>query len=138
MIPNWREELAWAAGFFDGEGSIGGYSNPEEAHISFVLRVYQTERTTLDRFHKAVLDIGAVNGPYFRQDRKEHHKPAYMYSVCGHPQVQAVIALLWPFLSQPKKNQTRKALRRLPLNPEQVRERQRAGRKRKMQSHDMS
>lgn len=138
MNTNWREDLAWAAGFFDGEGTIGGYSKLEEAHICFSLRVYQTERTTLERFHRAVLGIGSVVGPYFRKDRKAHHKPAYTYDVSGHRQVQAVIAMLWPFLSQPKKEQAKKALRRLPLKPDEVKERQRQGRRTgKTKTHDL-
>jgi hypothetical protein len=117
----WREELAWAAGFFDGEGTVGGYCKDGEVRINFVLKVYQTERSTLERFKAAVWGLGTVYGPYFRKDRKAYHKPSYHYGVTGHRNVQAVVAMLWPFLSAPKKEQVRKALQRLPLAPEQAR-----------------
>jgi len=138
MTNNWREELAWAAGFFDGEGTVGGYWREGENRIAFHLAVYQTERTTLDRFRAAVLGLGKVHGPHFRKDRKASHKPSYQYNIGGHRKVQAVIAMLWPFLSQPKKDQIKKALQRLPLTPEQSRiQRGVTRRKNALRSHDL-
>ena len=54
-----REELAWAAGFFDGEGCFCF----SEAGQYVCVSITQTEREPLDRFERAV-GLGKVNGPY--------------------------------------------------------------------------
>lgn len=56
-------ELAWAAGFFDGEGSTGCYSGVLSASIT------QHHPEVLERFAKAV-EEGHVNGPYSRKGKQ--------------------------------------------------------------------
>lgn len=89
-------EIAWAAGFFDGEGSVyftGKY---------LVLAITQADRRPLDRFRAAV-DLGTVNGPY-----RTEKSPYFTYSA-GVYGVQPVIEKLWPLLSEPKREQIAKA-----------------------------
>lgn len=50
-------ELAWAAGFFDGEGYIGC-----KADGSVRLSIDQIHKTPLERFQKAV-ELGSIIGP---------------------------------------------------------------------------
>ena len=54
-----REELAWAAGFFDGEGC---FSYTEKARYG-VATITQADIRPLDRFKTAVR-VGNVYGPY--------------------------------------------------------------------------
>ena len=98
----WREELAWCAGFYDGEGN-SGLTTQKYPRIS----VGQTEITTLERFHIAT-GVGKIYGPYVR--RKDHWSPIYMYIAKGSEEVQAVAAMLWEFLSQPKRLQLTETL----------------------------
>lgn len=98
-------ELAWAAGFFDGEGSICCSFRAGRAEISF--SVSQSDRRPIDRFHK-VIKVGSVRGPYAQ--RYVNGKPYYIYSVSTHSRIQAVVAMLWRWLSEPKREQVTRAI----------------------------
>ncbi len=98
-------ELAWAAGFFDGEGCTSiqvAYYNPQTGTKSMQMHISITQngRSTLDRFWNAVNKVGAVNGPYVRRTSSE----VYTYRATG-PKVAQVMEQLWPYMSQPKKEQ---------------------------------
>jgi hypothetical protein len=88
-------ELAWAAGFFDGEGS--SYTIKQK-YVQ--LSVSQQDRRPLDRFAKAV-GTGNVRGPYTGKARP---KPLYFWTSAG-TRATFVMTQLWPFLSDPKKEQ---------------------------------
>lgn len=87
-----RFELAWAAGFFDGEGCIRlarGYPN---------LHLGQTDRRPLDRFRAAV-GGGNVTGPY----DKRNSRPMFQWTCYTREEVERIVNLLWPYLSEPKR-----------------------------------
>jgi hypothetical protein len=98
-------ELAWASGFFDGEGSVF-YRGRKRKELS--LSIAQADRRPLDRFCQAV-GIGAVRGPY--QQRYKNGKLYFVFSVNTHVRVQAIVAMLWRYLSGPKQEQAAGALR---------------------------
>lgn len=106
-----REELAWAAGLFDGEGSI--YIRKEKAKTSDRILKYiqidigQTDRQVLDRFQKAVNGLGKVYGPYTTRSRvhKEWNQ-RWEFKGASFEHVQAIIAMLYQFLSPVKQGQT--------------------------------
>jgi hypothetical protein len=108
FIPN-REELAWAAGFFDGEGSTcGGVSRKGAAWLTMPIHQLtdssdDPNSSTLERFRNAVGGLGRI---YERRERADMH----VWTVGAFEDVQAVGAMLWPFLSQPKQKQFSKAL----------------------------
>jgi len=94
-------QLAWAAGFFDGEGSI-------QLRRGTLLQLYvgQTDPRPLERFAAAV-GVGKVNGPYGpypRKGRANTWKPMYAWQVGGR-KAEQVFDLLRPFLSEPKREQ---------------------------------
>jgi hypothetical protein len=95
--PN-REELAWAAGFFDGEGTT--YSNGRVPRVT----VPQADIRPIERFHRAVGGVGKV---VFVAPPKNFpsHKPQWHWTVTKFEHAQAVIAMLWPWLSEPKREQ---------------------------------
>lgn len=99
-----REELAWSAGFFDGEGTIG-LINASIRKPNLQLSVRQVRREPLDRFQKAV-GVGTIGGPY----KNPHGQDYFAYRVNGHRSVQTVVAMLWAFLSEPKREQAHKAM----------------------------
>jgi len=109
-------ELSWAAGFFDGEGSTT--SNPKYRRL--LVRVSQVRREPLDRFHRAIGGIGKITGPH-----KGHSPRAsdfYQWSGTSYAASQHVIAVLWKYLSEPKKEQAVEAFKRanrpmLPRGP---------------------
>lgn len=107
-----REDLAWAAGFIDGEG--GTYcSGPETARAGLLLKAGQAERSTLERMRDS-LGLGTVYGPY--KTAGLHHRPYWTCSIGGFEKVQAAVAMLWPFLSEPKRQQAHAALYRWKLH----------------------
>lgn len=101
-----REELAWAAGLFDGEGCTRTAQGPRRQYMKAWLTVSQNDRQVLDRFQAAV-GVGKVYGPYAARGRKN---PQYQFVVSDFPQVQAVVAMLWTWLSPVKRAQAKVAL----------------------------
>lgn len=114
-------ELAWAAGFFDGEGSIGTshskrkrlYADGMRHTKAITIDVRQVDRRVLDRFQRAVM-IGAVKGPYGPY-RNPNQQPFYAYVTSGLENTQAVIGFLWPWLSPIKRTQAIRALTQFHL-----------------------
>lgn len=104
MITLDREELAWAAGFFDGEGSTVPVSKSNSPPS---LSIYQLDKFCLDRFQDAVLGLGKVYGPY---NRKRNNDTFSIYKTTKYKDTQAVIALLWYWLSPLKKQQILKVM----------------------------
>ena len=94
-------ELAWAAGFFDGEGTVLSRKRSKWRELS--LSVPQSETSTLRRFHAAVGGIGKLRGPYTTKIKGRDFLPRYILHAYGLEDVQAILAMLWKWLSDPKK-----------------------------------
>src|SRR3972149_5435540 len=96
-----KVDLAWAAGFFDGEGSIGCYPNRKiNGYLYPAASVSQTRLEPLLRF-KQIVGFGNII------TAKDGHSHWKLYSF---EKVQFIICLLWNFLSEPKKEQAKKAI----------------------------
>jgi len=95
-----REELAWAAGFFDGEGNIY-YSNKNKRRSPrLILQIAQVRREPLDKF-QSVFNVGSIGGPY--KPKTANSSPYFTYKVESFQNVQFICAAFWEFLSEPKK-----------------------------------
>lgn len=94
------EELAWAAGFIDGEGSFGVQRNPGRKKLLY-LQASQCDRRVLDRLQSA-LGLGKVYGPY--QGRRKGHNSYYYFRLTG-PNTHEAARKIWPWLSEVKKEQ---------------------------------
>jgi len=90
-----RERLAWAAGLFDGEGCF--YTS----RVTPAASITQKDRRVLDDFRSVVV-MGSV---YY-----SHVGTPYHYQVTGLERVQALIAMLWSWLGEVKREQARKVL----------------------------
>lgn len=107
-----REELAWAAGFVDGEGHFGfsfvshKASNSQQKIIG--LSVNQTDVRALQRLRE-VLKLGRINGPY---KYKSTHSPIWVYHIGSFEEVQSAICKLWPWLGPVKREQAKDVLLR--------------------------
>lgn len=100
-----REELAWAAGFMDGEGNFRYNDKRKYGKGIPVVQAAQIQREPLDRL-VGVLG-GKVYGPYsYRPEQQPYHT----WSLGTFEKCQAAIAMLWPFLCSTKKAQAREAL----------------------------
>lgn len=100
-------ELAWAAGFFDGEGYVSISFSKGTRWPSIVLGITQHNRETLERFSAAV-GRGKIYGPR-RSGKGELVR--YDLHVGGIDGVTAVLLALSPYLSSPKRNQAEAAVR---------------------------
>ena len=99
-------ELAWAAGFFDGEGSSGCYTG------GLSVTVVQKDRRALDRF-QAVMGFGKVTGPWGNGKRGY----IYRYQLSRFEHAQAAMALLWSRLGPAKREQFRLAVTKFLERP---------------------
>lgn len=97
-------ELAWAAGLFDGEGTVFASAtlHGERRRVRLCAAVAMTTVETVQRFHSAV-GVGAINGPYQKQGPRR--KPQWIWRAGSEADVRGVIAAIWPWLSEPKRRQ---------------------------------
>lgn len=102
-----ESELAWAAGFFDGEGCTAKKNATGTSLPSILISISQNDRRVLDRFVAAV-GRGGVYGPYDRPNLGSH--PMYAAYVIGYDSVLATMIDLWPYLDEMKQDQFRDAV----------------------------
>lgn len=117
-------ELAWAAGFWDGEGCASVYLRKTiPPRYTSQASVTQIHRATLERFDRAVGGLGKIYGPY---DTKSGKSPQYCYKIGSFGNIVLLSEMLWSYLSQPKKDQFSSVIeahRSTALHPEDVRRR---------------
>lgn len=112
-----REQLAWAGGFFDGEGHVRGVGNHgyPGIHIRQAGSFIQVP-DVLVRFHCAVSGLGYTYGPMFdAEDIK--HLPQWTFEAHGFEVVQAIFGMLWPWLGPVKQAQFGLVLRTFAALP---------------------
>jgi hypothetical protein len=108
----WRNltlELAWASGFFDGEGTTGArfYKSRPDA-ILIDVSVSQSSHSAdivpsvLTRFQRAVGDLGYIRAPYLDERSGTY---AHQWLAASFEEAQAAIALLWSNLGPVKRAQ---------------------------------
>ncbi len=104
-----REELAWAAGFFDGEGSTSlrcknrGRARKADYIMPMLSISQHYSPECLLRFREAVGGFGTMNGPY--RYANSPNADRWTWAARRHEEAQAVIVRLWPWLSSPKRKQ---------------------------------
>ena len=100
-----RHDLAWAAGFFDGEGWANRSGRGVQARIN------QSDNDgvpeVLHRFHR-IIGCGRVHGPV----REEGRKDLYHWDVSSRTDVDSVGIALWPWLGEVKRAEFATALGR--------------------------
>ncbi len=102
-------ELAWAAGFFDGEGSTIVHTDASKpGYLRLETRVPQSGHgagvpAALVRFRSAVGGIGTIVGP----DKDD----IYKWMSRGRLETIAVVAFLWTHLGPVKRGQANVAIR---------------------------
>jgi hypothetical protein len=108
---NWpgsmSEELAWAGGFFDGEGCT--YLENHRTHAGYkVPRLYVPQScevgiaSELLRLRAALHGLGRISGV---RRGKGDSKPYRRWRIQASKDVQRALHLLWPFIGNVKRNQ---------------------------------
>ena len=104
-----RYELAWAAGFYDGEGCTKLASKKRSGggtREMVRMVIGQVRKDVLLRFKSAVGGLGKIYGPY--EQANENWQAQWVYAAQSFEQAQAVFALLWDYLSSEKREQAEK------------------------------
>lgn len=93
-------ELAWCAGFFDGEGTTGVLRAKRDKHKYLRMGVSQKFPETLERFQNA------LGGRIYKSKTRE----IYSWNLYSNEAVYYAIQYLWPYLSVHKREQANKAI----------------------------
>lgn len=101
-------QLAWAAGFFDGEGTtMTAARRDRPGYHRLEMSLPQCGHTGLPevllRFQAALLGMGNITGP--------DDSDMYFWRASGFSDAQATVALLWPQLGPVKRAQAAVAMR---------------------------
>lgn len=110
FTPN-REELAWAAGFFDGEGSFVILKR----NYSVRLAIAQIHKDMLERFQNAIGGLGTIADKGYMSKLSKHK--IYTLQISNFEHVQAAMAMLWTFLGPYKREQYKAILAKAKENP---------------------
>lgn len=100
-------ELAWAAGFVDGEGCFHTGSAVHKGGIR--LQVSQADLRPLKRL-KVIAGLGYINGPYGPYGVSK--KPIWYFKL-NVADTKLFLPRIWPYMSEPKKEQVQAALQKL-------------------------
>jgi hypothetical protein len=107
LIFDSQLDLAWFAGIYEGEGNI--YAR-KSGHAGIAIRISSTDRDIVARIC-AVMGFGTVD---VRSVRETHlgTKPQYRWTLSRFEQVQAVVAVCWPWLGARRRAQALTMLQR--------------------------
>jgi hypothetical protein len=109
IAENWsRENLAWAAGLFEGEGCI--HRGQKQA---ITLAVAMTDFDVVEKFH-FIVGVGNVNGPYLANNPR--HLQRWRWSTGNFQHAQALLAALWPWLGHRRKAKAEKIIKACALD----------------------
>ncbi len=105
-----REELAWAAGLFEGEGYIG------MSRVSPAMSLASTDEDVVQKFNQ-VVGLGRVCGPYtYTYTYRKKSKPIWVWRAGGFTNVQAIGALLWFKLCDRRRTKIQDVLLKARIN----------------------
>lgn len=96
-----REDIVWAAGLFEGEGSIGSH---QDGHPRAYLEMVDED---IVRRFASIMGFGVV---YFRPALQPQHSDTWAWAVQRYEWVQAMVAFLWPWLGARRRAKAREVL----------------------------
>lgn len=96
-----ESELAWAAGFWDGEGCASGTQKCNTFSV-FLRTVQHFTPECLHRFQESLGGRGYVRGPYVKPETGNQY---WTWTCSRQAEIVEVMDLLFPFLSSPKQDQ---------------------------------
>jgi hypothetical protein len=116
------EELAWAGGFFDGEGST--CLDKHRTHVGYFVPVMYVPQAATDgiapellRFQSA-LGLGRISGVRRADPPQKPYRRWRLYTVV---KVQLALHLLWPWIGIIKQSQALRAMRVVHAQPDLAR-----------------
>jgi hypothetical protein len=101
----WHDRIAWAAGFYEGEGSVTLVAG------RLTVQIKNNDREPLERFRAAV-EAGTIYGPYSYPGGRLSRKPFWVF-VAGGGAALNIVRAIAPWLSQRRLGQILDALARI-------------------------
>lgn len=111
-----KEQLAWVAGLIEGEGTIRLHkTRPSTARPGVTygypsVRVDMTDEDVLRKAHEWT-GLGYISGPW-KYGTKPTNKPFWVWAVQRKDEAITLIAAIWPYLGQRRREQARAVLRK--------------------------
>lgn len=108
MPPSEAEKIAWAAGLFEGEGSLGITRRPGKRTPELVygrLTMGMADRDVVERF-AAVVGCGKIGS----QQVPEGHKPIHLWACGSTKDVRRVLLMFLPWLGERRLQRAREIL----------------------------
>ena len=103
MVPN-KDDIAWAAGLFEGEGCISVGSKRRPTHAPRV-SLSTTDEDVVRRF-AVIVRCGRVSGPH----RKGKYKPFWLWKTGTFEHFQYIVCLLWYWLCNRRRQRAKEIL----------------------------
>ena len=97
-------DVAWAAGFFEGEGCIKAQKNGRFE----VLSLNNTDKDVIERFVN-IVNYGNLCGPYTTK-KKPTYKPYWSWAVGKKAEVKRILEMFLPYLGKRRKQRAEQAL----------------------------
>jgi hypothetical protein len=96
------EELAWAAGLFEGEGCVAAYHHSKNARA---VRAWlsSTDEDVIHRFHE-IVGVGRLSGPY-HQNGFDRQGLRWRWQVSRKPDVTEFLDGVYPYLGHRRREQ---------------------------------
>ena len=104
------EEWAWAAGLFEGEGSIYSMDRAKDGHHQLPvmrLAIQMSDRDVVERFCR-IVECGKVGGE--RRFGREHHKPMYMWVISRRSEIERLLLTMLPWFGERRSAKAHEAL----------------------------
>jgi hypothetical protein len=92
-MPTREEEIAWAAGIFEGEGCV------TEVEGRFTLKVNNTDEWVILRFAE-IVRLGSTYGPYRNSEKDGHRRKPFWVWTAAAENAMDVMQMLAPWLSE--------------------------------------
>lgn len=104
-----REDLAWAAGLFEGEGTFSTRSgrNGGKRDRGLTAKIKMADEDVVRKFY-SIVTVGNLTGPYPSDGIGT--KSLWVWQTGSFEGVQAVIAMLWPWLHSRRKARAKELL----------------------------
>lgn len=100
-------DIAWAAGLFEGEGSICIFEQKHNVLPLIRVSIQMTDRDVVERFVQ-IMGCGRVTGEH--RFGREHHKPTYRWHIGNRADVERIVLMLLPYLGERRSAKAREAL----------------------------
>ena len=106
IIMNDEVQVAWAAGFFEGEGCI----KTQKANYQAIC-INNTDKDVIERF-VSIVNYGNLNGPYKSNGRKHKptHKPYWSWEISKKSEVKRILEMFLPYLGKRRSQRAEQAL----------------------------